>query len=79
VSERKLELDAVVVVLPHTKKSDLKPGDLVVTAEIMEVRKVMRKDFIECVNVGEQCGFIKHVGWGQQGIMKVVAGARRKK
>lgn len=77
MSEQKLKIDSVVVVKPHTRAQDLKSGDLVVTAQIMEVKEVKRKDYIICTDVGEVHPFIKHVGWGQQGLMKVLAGAQK--
>jgi hypothetical protein len=65
-----------IVVLGHTKLSDLKPGDLVMTAEIMEVIKVKSRGFITCtIMAGRNAPCVKELGWGQQSVLKVIRGA----
>ena len=71
-----------LIVDMNTKLSDLKPGDLVITAEIHRVIKVEDEEHITCVDVKplcqacnpDPCGheYIKELGWGQQSIAKII-------
>jgi len=67
-----------------TKKKDLKPGDLVMTCQLMRVVKIVDSDSypLRCVDVRPQCGVCKkktcahecckYAGYGQQGVLKVL-------
>lgn len=70
-----------------TELKDLKPGDLVMTAELHKVKKVRDEGWIEVVPVLPKCTLdcckreckhrhIMHIGYGQQGVLKVI---RRRK
>lgn len=75
-----------ITVKADTRLKDLKAGDLVMTAELMRVVKVRRGNRVDVVNVKPQCRvcgqgctheFIRHIGWGQHGIVKVIERERR--
>lgn len=79
----------IIKIKANTKLSDLKVGDLVMTGELMRVevveKKTKRNEFnIVVSHVRPRCGTCfgkrkcqhycgKYVGWGQQGIQKVLS------
>lgn len=70
-----------ITVKADTRLKDLKVGDLVMTAELMKVRHIRNRQYIavtsvipQCQTCGRNCAhqWIKHTGWGQQGVVKVL-------
>ena len=70
----KAKIEKVIQVKCPTHFKDIKVGDIVITAELHKIISIKNRNFIECTDVGGVHGCIKHLGWGQQGLLKVVGG-----
>ncbi|KKN07451.1 hypothetical protein LCGC14_1066770 [marine sediment metagenome] len=82
MSEKAAEISKEIVVKYPTRLKDLKVGDIVITAELYQITEIDSRDCITCTDLGEPYPYIKHTGWGQQGILKVISGVnlpKRKK
>jgi hypothetical protein len=78
------QLPETISVMTNTKVSDLKVGDLVITAEMHRVTGINSDGSVEVITVKPKCEYcVKHdcncdhrhhmyVGWGQLGIAKVI-------
>lgn len=73
----KAKIEKTIQVLYPTQLKDLKVGDIVITAELMEIKSIERADHITVTDVGGVHPYVKHIGWGQQGILKVVSGVEK--
>jgi len=74
----------IISVMANTKVSDLKVGDLVMTAEMHHVTGINSDGSVEVITVKPNCEYcVKHdcncdhrhhmyVGWGKLGIAKVI-------
>ena len=69
--------DKTLLVNGDTTLDDLKKGDLVITAEIHEVQEVKSPEWIVVTDPGQPYPCIKHLGWGQQAIAKILKGATK--
>ncbi len=74
MSEKLAQISKEITVKYPTRLKDLKVGDIVITAELHQIRKIEGRNLITCTEIGEIYPYIKHIGWGQQGIMKVIGG-----
>ena len=66
-----------IVVKYPTHLKDLKVGDIVITAELHQIKKIEGRNHITCTEIGEPYPYIKHTGWGQQGLLKVISGVTK--
>ena len=74
MSEKSAQINKEIIVKYPTRLKDLKVGDIVITAELHQVKKIERRNYITCTDINEPYPYIKLLGWGQQGILKVVGG-----
>ncbi len=72
----KAKINRIINVQYPTRLKDLKVGDIVITAELMQVKSIKKSDHIVVTDVGGVFPYIKHIGWGQQGILKVIGGVK---
>lgn len=78
MSEKLAKISKKIIVKYPTQLKDLKVGDIVITAELHQIKKIEGRNHIICTDIGEPFPYIKHLGWGQQGILKVLDGASLK-
>ena len=69
-----VQIEPIIIVQYPTYLRHLKVGDIVITAELHQIRAIHGREGIDCTEINDQYPFIKHLGWGQQGILKVVGG-----
>jgi len=78
MNEEKAKIEQIIKVKYPTCLKDLKVGDIVITAELHQIKQIDDRHCIECTDIGEPYPYVKHLGWGQQGILKVIGGVKVK-
>ena len=74
MSEKLAKISKNIIVKYPTRLKDLKVGDIVITAELHVIKEITNRTYITCTQIGEHYPYVKHTGWGQQGLLKVVGG-----
>lgn len=74
MSDKLVKIGKVITVKYPTRLKDLKVGDIVITAELHQIKKIENRNYITCTQIGEPYPYIKHLGWGQQGLLKIIDG-----
>lgn len=79
MSEKDAKVDSIIQVKYPTHLKDLKPGDIVITAELHEVKEIEGRDCISVTDIGEPFPHVMSLGWGQHCILKVIGGVIKTK
>ena len=72
--EKSAKISKTIVVKYPTRLKDLKVGDIVITAELHQIKEIVNRTYITCTELNRPYPYVKHTGWGQQGILKVIKG-----